>query len=70
MNFHLKHLSNMLPIGYEHTLNRFMEKKEIALIIWLEKGALAIKRIFSLVDMITKPKFSNCPNVFKIGLFR
>ena len=34
------------------------------------KGALAIRRIFSLVDMITKPLFSNCPNVFKIGLFR
>ena len=34
------------------------------------KGALAIRRIFSLVDMITKPKFSNCPNVFKIELFR
>ena len=33
------------------------------------KGALAIRRIFFLVDMITKPKFSNCPNVFKIGLF-
>ena len=34
------------------------------------KGALAIRHIFSLVNMITKPKFSNCPNVFKIGLFR
>ena len=34
------------------------------------KGDLAIRRIFSLVDMITKPKFSNCPNIFKIGLFR
>ena len=33
------------------------------------KGVLAIRRIFSLVDMITKPKFSNCPNIFKIGLF-
>ena len=33
------------------------------------KGALEIRRIFSLVDLITKPKFSNCPNVFKIGLF-
>ena len=31
--------------------------------------ALAIRRIFSLVDIITKPKFSNCPNVFKTGLF-
>ena len=36
----------------------------------MSKGALAIRRIFSLVDMITKPKFSNCPNVFKIGPFR
>ena len=34
------------------------------------KGVLAIRRIFSLVDMITKPKFSNCPNIFKIGLLR
>ena len=34
------------------------------------KEVLAIRRIFSLVDMITKPKFSNCPNIFKIGLFR
>ena len=29
---------------------------------------LAIRRIFSLVDMITNTKFSNCPNVFKIGV--
>ena len=36
----------------------------------LLKGALVIRRILSLVDMITKPKFSNCPNVFKTGLFR
>ena len=35
-----------------------------------DKGALAIRRIFSLVDMIAKPKLSKCPNVFKIGLFR
>ena len=34
------------------------------------KGALTIRRIFSLVDMITKLIFSNCPNVFKIDLFR
>ena len=38
--------------------------------LYLRKGALAIRLIFSLVDMITKPKFSNCPNVFKSGLFR
>ena len=34
------------------------------------KEALAIRRIFSLVDMITKAKFSNSPNDFKIRLFR
>ena len=32
------------------------------------KGVLAIRRIFSLVDMITISKFSNCPYVFKIGV--
>ena len=32
------------------------------------KESLAIKRIFSLVDMITKAKFSNSPNDFKIRL--
>ena len=31
--------------------------------------ALAIRRIFSLVNMITKAKFSNSPNDFKIRLF-
>ena len=30
------------------------------------KEALAIRRIFSLVDMITKAKFSNSPNDFNI----
>ena len=33
------------------------------------KEALVIRRIFSLVDMITKAKFSNSPNDFKIRLF-
>ena len=32
------------------------------------KEAVA-RRILSLVDMITEAKFSNCPYVFKIGLF-
>ena len=56
----------------------FFKKKNPVLLgefqgdFWEEvtKGALAIRRIFSLVDMIKKPKFSNCPNVFIIGLFR
>ena len=33
------------------------------------KEALAIRRIFSLVDIITKAKFSISPNDFKIRLF-
>ena len=32
------------------------------------KEHLAIRRIFSLVDMITNTKFSNCPSVFEIGI--
>ena len=32
--------------------------------------ALAIRRVFSLVDMITNTKFSNCTFVFKIGAVR
>ena len=31
---------------------------------------LAIRRIFSLVDMITNTKISHCPNIFKIGVVR
>ena len=33
----------------------------------IKKEALAIRRVFSLVDMITNTKFSNCILVFKIG---
>ena len=32
------------------------------------KEDLAIRRIFSLVDIITNTKFSNCTNVFEIGV--
>ena len=38
-------------------------------IVQEEKGVLAIRRVFSLVDMIIKPKFSNCPNVLKLDCF-
>ena len=34
-----------------------------------QEEALAIRRIFSLVYMITKAKFSNSPNDFKIRHF-
>ena len=33
-----------------------------------DKGDLAIRRKVSLVDMITNTEFSNCPNVFEIGV--
>ena len=36
-----------------------------------DKEALAIiGRVFSVVEMITKTKFINCPNVFKSGMCR
>ena len=34
-------------------------------LVSIDKELLAIRRIFSLVDMITNTKISNCPNVFK-----
>ena len=37
---------------------------------WGIKEALAIRRLFSLVDIITNTKFSNCTLVFKIGAVR
>ena len=54
---------------------RYRESNHLELycILIIEAGfkeALAIRRIFSLVDMITKTKISNHPYVFKIGLFR
>ena len=45
--------------------NRFNAPKGRHIVI---KEHLAIRRIFSLVDMITNTKFSNCPNVFEIGV--
>ena len=54
----IKHtIMNLISTHYLNTVN-------------VLKGVLVIRRIFPLVDMITKPKFSNCPNIFKIGLFR
>ena len=40
----------------------------ISILESMHKEVLAIQRIFSLVDMIANTKFSNCPNVFKIGV--
>ena len=41
-------------------------RSKLALLpVIFHKEALAIRRIFSLVDMITKAKFSNSPNDFK-----
>ena len=37
---------------------------------WVAKEALAIRCVFSLVDMITNTKFSNCTLVFIIGAVR
>ena len=69
-------------IGHEQSGGQIVKSKEVfynALLLdkfkqlqssQLIKEALAIRRIFSLVDTITKPKFPYCPNVFKLGMFR
>ena len=51
-----------------HALIALLEKEAKFEIVLCCKELLAIRRIFSLVDMITNTKFSNYPNVFKIGL--
>ena len=53
-------LGPFLRVAAHFTLNNFVSKPV--------KEHLAIRRIFSLVDMITNTKFSNCPNVFEIGV--
>ena len=57
------------PAG-DHKAHIKTEKLKPTYLNWfIGKEALAIRRIFSLVDMITKAKFSNCPIDFKIRLF-
>ena len=46
--------------GLQRILSLFRSK--------LNKEVLAIRRLISLVDIITNTKFSNCPNVSKIGV--
>ena len=48
-------------------INAYM-KQPLPNLLRYDKEHLAIRRIFSLVDMITNTKFSNCPNVFEIGV--
>ena len=65
-------IANVLPIDTsstprsDHKFKPYIFLKVVMLQI---KEALAIKRIYSLVAMITKTKFSNRPNVSKIGLY-
>ena len=56
-----------MRIDYQQTILMIYH----ALFVIIVKDAkehLAIRRTFSLVDMITNTKFSNCPNVFEIGV--
>ena len=50
-------------MGFQYTKSKRLFSNCLQL-----KEVLAIRRIFSLVDMITNTKFSICPNVFKIGV--
>ena len=47
----------------------FVENVSLMHLYLSYKEPLAIRRIFSLDDMITKAKFSNSPDDFKIRLF-
>ena len=49
---------------------KFTVQKNSNLNALRSKGALAIRRIFSLVDMITNKEFSYCPYIIKIGMVR
>ena len=48
--------------------NKFHAQLSMIFLSIKHKELLAIRRIFSLVDMIINIKFSNCPNVFEIGV--
>ena len=62
-NVHLKSERNANILNYYTNLSLFTCFKLVN-----DKEVLAIRRIFSPVDMITVTKFSNCPNVFRIGV--
>ena len=56
------------PVLQVHLMSLKAQVNKILHLCISSKEALAIRRIFSLVDMITKAKFSNSPNDFKIRL--
>ena len=60
--YHLKNKSGCLPCVF------LLDTTIYSVFNALNKEHLAIRRTFSLVDMITNTKFSNCPNVFEIGV--
>ena len=62
-------ISLRLHLSKCHIDGNHMSRLNYSFIDLAGKEALAIRRIFSLVDIITKAKFSNSPNDFKIRLF-
>ena len=62
---------NLLPADDSQEISCLIVIFEIAAKFYMVaccKEALAIRRIFSLVEMITNAKFSNFPKVLKIGV--
>ena len=53
----------------ELNVSNFRKNPLVYKVYKMSEEALVIRCIFSLVDMITKAKFSNSPNDFKIRLF-
>ena len=62
---HFATVRRILTLSGLKSFNVFFES-----FIHFAKEALAIRRVFSLVDMITNTKFSNCILAFKIGADR
>ena len=59
----------MIVVFPDHTHLLFLLESSKAIGVYpMGKGVLAIRSMYSLVDMIINIKFSNCPNVFKIGV--
>ena len=58
----------MFQCNEQVEMNKFLYSLACTWITILDsQEALAIRHVFSLVDMITNTNFSNCTHVFKIG---
>ena len=60
----------MAIISHSEKLSDIVALLKCAVYITKSLEVLAIRHVFSLIDMITNTNFSNCTLVFKIGAVR